>query len=103
MTNGMLVDYTRIEEIAQTLDKSSANMKSILDRSTELMNTVNTSDTIKSDGAEELYLKYKSLSTKFEAFYNAISEYARFLHEVVRVYNEADKNIGKQANDLLQS
>ena len=103
MQNGMTIEYARVEEIASSLEKSSTKMKEILNKSTELMNTVNTSDTIQSDGAEQLYLKYKSLSTKFEEFYNAIVEYAKFLHEVVRVYNEADKNIGKQANDLLQS
>ena len=95
------ISYEQVNQTADSLNNSASKMKEILAEVEQRMQKVDTEDTWKSAAAEELYAKFKSLSTKFEAFYTAIEGYARFLHNTVETYKAADAAIAGKANELL--
>lgn len=95
------ISYDKVIATADSLSASSNKMKSILDETNQKMQKVNTEDTWKSNAAEELYAKFKSLASKFENFYNAIEAYSRFLRDTVDTYKTADTIIANKAEELL--
>mgnify|MGYP001005251733 CR=1 FL=1 len=95
------ITYERVIESGNELSKSAANLKDILAEVEQRMQRVNTSDTWKSDSAERLYVKFKALSTKFEAFYTAVETYSKFLHNTVNTYQQAEQAISKEADEVL--
>lgn len=97
------ISYEQVAGAGDSLNSSASNMKEILAEVEQRMQKVNTEDTWKSAAAEELYAKFKSLSTKFEAFYTSIEGYAKFLHNTVETYKSADAAIAGKADELLNS
>ena len=51
----------------------------------------------------DLYEKYNVLASKFEMFYTAIENYARFLQQTVATYQAADKTISSKVDEILNS
>ena len=48
-------------------------------------------------------LKSKRKESKFEMFYTAIENYARFLQQTVATYQAADKTISSKVDEILNS
>ena len=97
------ISYEEVTNIANSLHTSAEAIKSILNETSKKMATINTEDTWKSQAASDLYEKYNVLASKFEMFYTAIENYARFLQQTVATYQAADKTISSKVDEILNS
>lgn len=100
-TEGLNINYQGLRESANIFRKEVSRMSSALsDAKTEIGNT--TKDW-QSTAAQTLRDRFESLAGKFDDFYNAIENYAKFLDNTANAYEAADKKIEQRADELLNS
>lgn len=96
---GMQVDSVELAKAAASLREQVNNMQATLDEATQTIN--GTAASWESAAAENLRSRYDSLKSKFSDFYQAITNYAKFLDNTAASYESADKKIEERANELL--
>lgn len=95
------ISYTGLKDSSEAMIRQVDVMKQALSKATTVMQ--NTEESFKSESADMLREKYHILYAKFHDFYDSITNYANFLAKTAASYEEADKNIQKNAEDLLTS
>lgn len=95
------VSYEGLRNTATKMKQEVEKMRQALEQATTIMNR--TSESFKSNAADELRAKYTTLKPKFEDFYAAITQYAEFLNKTAAGYQEADQRIQQIADEVLTS
>lgn len=96
------ISYEQVTSTAQSIKSSANNMQQILNNVTQKMNQVGNDDVWKSSAAQQLLMRFKELSSKFEIFYTEIDNYSKFLLRTVETYKAADAAIANKADELFQ-
>lgn len=92
----MKVTYAQIEEIATNLKTYSEQMKEVLNEITTEMNKVGSDGVWSGEAAESVKAEFKTLSDKFSAFYDTITNCSTHLNTVVANYKSVDTSINGQ-------
>jgi len=101
MSDGVQVSPKELRNSASLMKANVEEMRIALDRSKKVMD--GTVDYFEATSATELRNKYDELSVHFAPFYEKMTEYAIFLEKAAKKYENADTNIAKAADDILQS
>ncbi len=97
----MLVKTEELNSAAESLRSCLNTMQEILSDTTNEVNR--TESVFKSSSADALRNQYRSLATKFDDFYAAITKYALFLNQTASSYASANQQTEQKANELLNS
>ncbi len=88
-----------VAEQAHQIKISADNVREILDSAKKNMNTLN--DSWDSKASRKVAERFTSLSSNFNNFYQAITEYSKFVDDAQKAYVEAHNEVEKLAEELL--
>ncbi len=94
----------RSEELrlsASDMRKKIELMKTSLQNASNVMGRLN--EAFVGSASDSLISKYNELRPKFDLFYNEMTSYAEFLDKTAALYDTADQDISKAAQDILES
>jgi len=101
MNDGVQITPRELRSSATEMRNKIESMRDNLNISSRVME--NTRDSFEATSADALRDKYTELKSKFDNFYEKMTSYATFLDNTATLYEKADENITKAANDILQS
>ena len=93
---------------ANELRQHATNMKTAIGMMKEELETASnvmqgTSNSFESSAADAFRGQYNQLKSKFDLFYNEMTNYANFLEKTASSYEQADVTIEQAAQDILNS
>ena len=95
------VDFSKVKDFSSQLSKSSQSLRDILATTQQTVAKVGTRDSYSGAGAEQFTTNFNALSKKFHIFYDAVQNYAKFLNTASDAYQQADKDVARLADSLL--
>ena len=91
--NGSTLTYAEIMSISSNLKSYSATMEQLLSEIKTYLNKVGAEDTWSGTSASEAKRQFDALAAKFPEFYQAVTDTANYLSQVVANYQAADKQV----------
>lgn len=101
MNDGIQITPKELRSSATEMRSKIESMRDNLNIASRVMD--NTRDSFVATSADALRDKYAELRSKFDNFYEKMTSYATFLDNTAALYEKADENITKAANDILES
>lgn len=98
---GITIRPEELRVSASDMRKKIELMKSSLQNASNIMGRLN--ESFVGTASDALIGKYNELKPKFDLFYNEMTSYAEFLDKTAALYEKADQDISKAAQDVLES
>ena len=95
------ISYQTLVDTSSAFRANISKMKSALDEATNNINKTNS--VWQGQAADELRAKYNALKEKFEAFYQTVERFARFLDGTAEGYKGIEAKIQQAANDIFNA
>ena len=100
MNNQSLTVTTAVlRDSSSTIKKEIEEVKNSLDTAKRII--MQTEESFRGTAADEIRNNFNSLSTKFADFYQAMTDYAKFLENTAGAYDQAEGAIQKAADEVL--
>ena len=101
MAGGMGVDFAQARNFSTQLSRGSENLNAILNRTTNIVNK--TSQVYQGRGSEQFQQQFRTLSGKFNNFYDAVQRYAIFVSNMADVNELAENDVARLAQQHLNT
>ena len=96
---GLTITTSVLRDSSSTIKREVEELKSALDTAKRII--MQTEESFRGTAADEIRNNFNSLSTKFNDFYQAITDYAKFLENTATAYDQAEGSIQKAADEVL--
>lgn len=97
----IVISPNKLRQHATNMTTAIGIMKEELETASNVME--GTSNSFESSAADAFRGQYNQLKSKFELFYNEMTNYANFLENTASLYEQADVTIKQAAQDILNS
>ena len=90
-------DYNLARSYAKKIKNHAENIKEILDEVSKNMKVL-TDSAYRSTGADNTYMRYQVLASKYDTFYRLVVE----LHDAINTVSEQDETADKKVSSTLE-